>query len=366
MFVNLRNYGSLQEGAFVWKGEAYVSDIKNILVRFLGNRRTQRALNLFNKKYNISEGEEKADARLINFSEKLLTGSIGSASARILIGSVAKEKPVSLVEVLKILEESKETMASNKALKEQSNKLVELMDQLKLANNELREQDRIKDEFLDTVAHELKTPITSIKAASESLTDEETIPKELKNKFLDNISSDADRLVRLIHNILDFEKLAMGKAELEIQKHQLNQTINKAINGVSQIARKKGVHLTNVNGTLITASYDEDRLLQVLTNLLTNAVKFSDPDNGAITIAAKENKTTVQVVVEDNGKGIPEEDFNYVFDKFYQAKNQNIKKPEGSGLGLAISKKIIESHQGKIWIDRTYKQGARFIFSIPR
>ncbi|MGB5820633.1 MAG: ATP-binding protein [Saonia sp.] len=366
MFVDLKNYANLQEGAFIWKGEAYVSDIRNILVRFLGDRRTQRALNIFNKKYNISEGEERADARLINFSEKLLTGSIGSASARILIGSVAKEKPVSLVEVLNILEESKETIASNKALKEQSDKLVELTGQLKSANNELREQDRIKDEFLDTVAHELKTPITSIKAASEILADDDAMPQELKSRFLENISRDANRLARLIHNILDFEKLAMGTAELEIQKHQLDQTIEKAIHGVLQIARNKGVHLINSNGISITASYDEDRLLQVLTNLLSNAVKFSDSGSGVVTVTAEENKNRVQVIVEDNGRGIPAEDFNYVFDKFYQAKNQNIKKPEGSGLGLAISKKIIESHQGKIWIDKKYKEGARFIFSIPR
>lgn len=366
MFVNLGNYANLQEGAFVWKGEAYVSDIRNILVRFLGHRRTARALTIFNKKYDIPEKEERADARLINFSEKLLTGSIGSASARILIGSVAKEKPVSLMEVLKILEESRETIASNKALKEQSEKLVELTSRLKSANNELLEQDRTKDEFLDTVAHELKTPITSIKAASEILEDEDDMSPELKSKFLENISRDADRLARLIHNILDFEKLSMGRAELEIQKHQIGQTIDKAVKGIAQIAENKRVHLIHNNGKAIVAHYDEDRLIQVLTNLLSNAVKFSESDKGEITVTAKERKNNVQVIVQDNGRGIPEEDFKYIFDKFYQAKNQNIKKPQGSGLGLAISKKIIESHQGKIWVDKKYTEGARFIFCIPR
>ncbi len=97
MFVHHENYENLQEGAFVWKGEAYVADIKRLLNRFLGEQRTHRALTMFNKKYNISEQEEKADSRLINFSEKLLTGSIGSASAKILLASVSKEKPISLV-----------------------------------------------------------------------------------------------------------------------------------------------------------------------------------------------------------------------------------------------------------------------------
>ncbi len=366
MFINSSNYTNLQEGAFVWKGEAYVSDIRNVLTRFLGEERTERALNLFNLKYKVSKEEEMADARLINFSEKLLTGSIGSASARILIGSVAKEQPVSLLEVLKILEESKETIATNKVLKEKSEELTRLTEQLKTANSELLKQDRLKDEFLDTVAHELKTPITSIKAASEVLTDGNDMPQGLRNQFLDNIVTDADRLARLIHNILDLEKLSGGREQLEIQHNQINNTIKKAVDGIYQMAHNKGVHVIHQNGYEIKARYDEDRMLQVLTNLLSNALKFTEPDTGIITIVAQEKKNAIQVAVEDNGKGVPKEDVLYVFDKFYQSKHQNIKKPMGSGLGLAISRKIIESHQGKIWVDKKYIKGARFVFTIPK
>ncbi|MFD0862208.1 ATP-binding protein [Sungkyunkwania multivorans] len=365
MFVNSSNYSNLQEGAFVWKGEAYVTDIRDMLKRFLGKERTERALRIFNLKYNISDSEERADARLVNFSEKLLTGSIGSASARILIASVAKEQPVSLVEVLKILEESKETIATNKALKEKSQELTQLADQLKDANEELLEQDRIKDEFLDTVAHELKTPITSIKAASEVLVEDDEMPEDLKNKFLTNIARDSDRLVTLIHNILDLEKLSNGREELAIGNNQIEVTIEKAIRGVSQIASKKGVCVEFQNGQEINAQYDEDRMLQVLTNLLSNAIKFTEPEDGPIKVNAQKKKDKIQVSIEDNGKGIPKEDIKFVFDKFYQAKHQNIKKPLGSGLGLSISKKIIESHKGKIWVDKKYKKGARFVFTIP-
>ncbi|TSE09222.1 MULTISPECIES: ATP-binding protein [Aquimarina] len=366
MFVNSSNYANLQEGAFVWKGEAYVSDIRNVLTRFLGEERTERALNLFNLKYKVSKEEERADSRLINFSEKLLTGSIGSASARILIGSVAKEQPVSLLEVLKILEESKETIATNKALKEKSNELTILTNQLKEANSELLLQDRLKDEFLDTIAHELKTPITSIKAASEVLTDGDDMPDELQSKFLNNIVTDADRLARLIHNILDLEKLSSGREELEIQSNQISSTIEKAIYGISQIADSKGINVIHKNGSETIAKYDEDRMLQVLTNLLSNALKFTEPEKGIIKVVTKEKKNEIMIIVEDNGKGVPKEDFNYIFDKFYQSKHQNIKKPMGSGLGLAISKEIIESHQGEIWIDKQYKKGARFVFTIPK
>ncbi|MGB5435757.1 MAG: sodium:proline symporter, partial [Maribacter sp.] len=116
MFVDSKNSSTLQDNALVWKGEAYVADIKNVLTKFLGEARTQRALYLFFKKYDIPADTQMADARLINFSEKLLTGSIGGASAKILIAGVVKEQEISLPEVLKILEESKETISSNKVL----------------------------------------------------------------------------------------------------------------------------------------------------------------------------------------------------------------------------------------------------------
>nr|WP_297782493.1 ATP-binding protein [uncultured Allomuricauda sp.] len=365
MFVNHENYGNLQEGGFIWKGEAYVADIKRLLSRFLGEPRTNRALRLFNKKYNISETEERADARLINFSEKLLTGSIGSASAKILLASVSKETPISLVEVLNILEESKETKASNKLLREKSEELATMAQQLKAANEELRIQDKLKDEFLDTVAHELKTPITSIKAASEVLEDE-GMPPELRNRFLENINRDSDRLDTLIHNILDLEKLSGNRSELDIDQHNMSKTIQKGIKGVEQIASKKNIEIKFSKKEKVFAAYDEDRILQVLTNLLSNSLKFTEPDNGRIKILLEDLDNQVLVTIKDNGRGIPEEDKDYIFDKFYQSKNQNIKKPQGSGLGLAICKKIVESHKGSIAVDKEFKKGTRMIFSIPK
>ncbi|GLU44946.1 sodium:solute symporter family transporter [Allomuricauda sp. NBRC 101325] len=365
MFVNHENYGNLQEGGFIWKGEAYVADIKRLLTRFLGEQPTDRALRLFNRKYNISETEERADARLINFSEKLLTGTIGSASAKILLASVSKETPISLVEVLNILEESKETKATNKLLREKSEELSAMAKELKGANEELRIQDKLKDEFLDTVAHELKTPITSIKAASEVLEDPD-MPVELRNQFLQNISRDTDRLNTLIHNILDLEKLSSNVTVLDLQTYAVHKTILKAINGVEQIAKKKNVTIKFKGSENVKATYDEDRIIQVLTNLISNSLKFTEPHIGKIKIHLEEQKSDLLIIVEDNGKGIPDEDKEYIFEKFYQSKNQNIKKPQGSGLGLAICKKIVESHNGSIWVDHKAKKGTRMLFSIPK
>ena len=364
LVVNASSYGDLQENAFVWRGEAYVSEIRKALTRFLGEKRTTRALDIFYRKYDLNPQEEKADARLVNFSEKLLTGSIGAASAKLMISSVVKEQPVTLPEVLKILEESKETITANKQLQQQSYDLKRLSDNLKEANEALVEKDRQKDEFLDTVAHELKTPTASIRAASEILADADDMPKELKQKFLENIVNDADRLAVLITNILDLEKLSSGREIMDKKEHLLKNTVTKAVDGIYQLALKKGVHIKVNKVENISMFYDEDRILQVFTNLLSNSIKFVPEGNGVIKINAVKNDQKVIMSFEDNGKGIPPEDMQYIFEKFYQSNDQNFKKPIGSGMGLAISRHIIESHNGTITVDPNFKKGARFIVEL--
>ncbi|OAB78660.1 ATP-binding protein [Cochleicola gelatinilyticus] len=366
MFVDSKNFTTLQDSALVWKGEAYVADIKNVLIRFLGEYRANRALKIFFTKYKLSPDTQLADARLINFSEKLLTGSIGSASAKILIASVVKEEQISLVEVLKILEESKETIVSNKVLIEKSEELSQLTSKLKDANDELITKDKQKDDFLDTVAHELKTPITGIRAATELLMDDDDdMPNDIKNQFLTNILQDSDRLGRLINNILDFEKLETGRLNLTISQLDIQQTIKKAVASTQHIAAKKGIQINVKNVHRFKIKYDEDRILQVLYNLLSNAIKFCEPETGTIEIDYKLGSTVLEISVSDNGKGIPPEDIDYIFDKFYQSQHQNTIKPEGSGLGLAITKQIIEKHNGKIWADKARKKGAKLVFTLP-
>ena len=344
MFVDSTKYAELNEDGYVWKGEAYVRDIKEVLTRFLGEKRTERALNLFYIKNNINKKTPYADARLVSFSEKLLTGSIGSASSRILISSVVKEEEISLPEVLNILDETQKAKESNK---------------------ELKERDKQKDAFLDTVAHELKTPITSIRALSEILLDDDEIDIDTKNQFLTSILSESQRVSRLINNILDIEKLASGKNVLELKENSIKNTIDKSIAVVKQIALNKGIHLNTQGVSDVKIIYDADRIQQVLINLLSNAIKFSNEEIGEVSVKTYVNDHKVEVSVEDNGKGIEPSDLLSIFDKFYQSKNQTILKPVGSGLGLAISKQIIESHNGKIWAENKKPHGAKVTFILP-
>lgn len=366
MFVDSNNITNLQDNALVWKGEAYVADIKKVLVKFLGPERTERALDIFFRKYNLPPDSQMADARLISFSERLLTGSIGGASSKILISSVVKEDEISLIEVLKILEESKENISKNKYLKEQSDEFKNLTKLLKKANEDLIVKDKQKDDFLDTVAHELKTPITGIRAATELLLDEEDdMPQETKSQFLNNILNDSDRLSRLINHILDFEKLATGRIKLNLQPNYIKLSIEKVIANLNQILVNNQIEVVVKNKAPVLLKYDEDRIIQVITNLMSNAIKFCDQKKGKIILEYYVENSMLNVLITDNGKGIPIQDIDFIFNKFYQSINQNTIKPVGSGLGLAICQKIVENHQGQIWAKNTNKSGATFGFQLP-
>ncbi|WP_410492595.1 sensor histidine kinase [Chryseobacterium sp. FH1] len=305
-------------------------------------------MRIFNLKYNIDTRTETADARFIKFSENLLSGRIGTASAKILIEGVTHEDKISLKEVLEILEESKENISLNKKLTEQSRELRQLSNELSFANENLIFKDKQKDDFLDSVAHELRTPITAIRSAGEILTDDDDIPLEIKREFLNNIITESDRLNEIINDILYLDKLEHGEIALSINQNNIIETYQKALNPISHLIHQKKIHLSEVD--LLTNhifEYDEARLIQVFQNILGNALKFTD-EQGTIQAKFQEKDGQLFIKIFNTGKQIPEDDLNLIFDKFYQSRNQNLRKPSGSGLGLAICKKIVEAHKGSI------------------
>lgn len=366
MYVDIDQYSTNHESAFIWKGTAYTRDIERILIRFLGEERTKRALNIFQLKYNVDKEQEKADSRLIKFAENLLTGHIGTASARILISSVVKEEKITLPEVLAILEESKENIILNKKLTETSNELQKISAQLKSANNELLKKDKQKDEFLDTVTHELRTPITAIRAAGEILHDDQDIPDEIRLRFLQNIITESDRLNRLINTILDLEQFESGKQKVQLAEHNITETISLALDPLNQLIKKESIAIDfHLPENLRTTHYDEERIIQVIQNLISNAIKFCDKKDPKIELSVSQNDSDTLFKFYNNGKHIPQDDLNFLFDKFFQSSSQTLKKPIGSGLGLTICKEIIEIHKGKIWaVNET--TGVSFCFTIPQ
>ena len=351
IYVDINRYIQNHEGAYIWKGKANVSDIRKILVKFLGDKKTKQALKIFNLKYNIDDENDTADSRFIKFSENLLSGRIGTASAKILIEGVTKEDKISLPEVLKILEESKENITLNRKLTEQSRQLRRLSDDLRSANSSLIEKDKQKDDFLDSVTHELRTPITAIRAAGEILLDDDDIPVEIKKDFLENIISESDRLNEIINDILYLDKLESGTIKLNINKNNIIDTYHKALKPIYHLIQQKNLHHSEIN--LLNDNefyYDEARIIQVFQNILGNAYKFTE-ESGMIQVKFQEKDNLLKIGIFNTGKKIPDEDIDLIFDKFYQSKHQNIRKPVGTGLGLAICKKIIDAHQGKIYAE---------------
>ncbi len=348
IFADIDDYIQNHENAYIWRGTANISDIEKILVKFLGEKKTMQALKIFNLKYNINDENDTADARFIKFSENLLSGRIGTASAKILIEGVTKEDKISLPEVLKILEESKENITQNRQLTEQSVQLRLLSEDLQNANENLVFKDKQKDEFLDTVAHELRTPITAIRATSEILIDDEEMPDEIKKEFLSNIISESDRLAEIINDILYLDKLEAGTVLLNMEKNNIIQTYQKALKPLTHLFEKGNIHHSLVN--LLPQElfeFDEKRMIQVFQNIVGNALKFTN-EHGMIQTKFQTKDGLLKISMFNTGKLIPEEDLDFIFDKFYQSKNQNIRKPQGSGLGLSIVKKIINAQGGNI------------------
>ncbi|WP_411813102.1 ATP-binding protein [Chryseobacterium scophthalmum] len=365
LYVDIDKYIQNHENAFIWRGTAYVSDIKNILERFLGKKKTEQAMRIFNIKYNIDSQTETADSRFIKFSENLLAGRIGTASAKILIEGVTKEDKISLKEVLNILEESKENITLNKKLTEKSEELKQLSNDLSAANENLIVKDRQKDDFLDSVAHELRTPITAIRSAGEILADDDDIPLDIKREFLNNIITESDRLSEIINDILYLDKLQHGEIALNIQENNIIETYKKALNPILHLIQQKFIHVSEVdllNNYLF--EYDEARMIQLFQNILGNALKFTE-EQGTIQTKFSEKENLLIIKIFNTGKNIPEEDLEVIFDKFYQSKNQNIIKPTGSGLGLAISKRIVEAHNGTIKAENS-GLGVTFTVTLTR
>lgn len=364
LYVDINDYIHNHENAYIWRGTANISDIQKILIKFLGEKKTEQALKIFNLKYNISDESDTADARFIKFSENLLSGRIGTASAKILIEGVTKEDKISLPEVLKILEESKEHISTNKQLREQGLQLKNLSEDLQSANENLILKDQQKDDFLDSVAHELRTPITAIRATSEILLDDDEMPLEIKTEFLENIISEVDRLTEIINDILYLDKLEAGTLPLQISENNILETYQKALKPLKQLMEQKKLHHTEIN--LLDdeiLNYDEMKMIQVFQNILGNAVKFT-PEQGIIQAKFRKKEDQIRISIFNTGKNIPEEDLEFIFDKFYQSKNQNIRKPMGSGLGLAICKKIIAAHHGKI-ASKNKETGVVFEINLP-
>jgi Na+/proline symporter/nitrogen-specific signal transduction histidine kinase len=369
LFVDIEKYIEAGNDFEVVKRRAKLSDIRNLLNRFLGEDRSNILLRQYENDRNISLMRISiADADLVGFAETHIAGAIGAPSAKTLISSIVKEDPVSFEEILSILEQTQEILQYSRALEKKSTELEATTIQLKTANDQLKELDRLKAEFITTVTHELRTPITSIKSLSKILLDNnKKLDETRREKFLGIVVDECNRIARLINQVLDLEKIQSQRVEWQAEPLVLNDVVKQSFDSVSLMLPEKKIDyqfITSNNKINITG--DKDKLTQVMVNLLSNAIKFCAPQSGVVNVTLTQHTEYVaRIYVQDNGIGILSEHKHLIFEKFTQLSNNEFGKPHGSGLGLFITKTIIEHHGGKIWVESQPNMGATFIVELP-
>lgn len=238
------------------------------------------------------------------------------------------------------------------------------------SNEKLKQMYAIKSDFTSMVSHELRTPLTAIREGISIVLDQAV--GEINNdqrEFLMVAKRNVDRLKRLIDDVLDFSKLESKRMEFKMTAEDLNMLVQEVVEAQRSVAQKKGLSVEiDLDSTFDRILFDRDRITQVLTNLMSNAIKFTQ--NGEIIVRTKKdnNSNVVVLSVQDAGAGISEEDLPKLFQKFQQLGRGNARKTGGTGLGLAISKQIIEQHGGKIWVESEIGKGSIFFctFLIKR
>ena len=348
-----------------WRNAASVGDLARVVARFLGQQRAEQA-------FAGADPEEPAGPERLRLAERLLAGAIGGASARVALASSVSAGAVEAAELLRMLDETSDVIAHSRQLELKTAELEHATDALRAANDRLTELDRLKDDFLSTVTHELRTPLTSIRALSEILHDDPELDSEQRQEFLAVIIKESERLTRLINQVLDMAKIEAGALDWRIEAIDPALLLAQAVAATEALFLERGIALSvDIPGNLPPVRGDEDRVIQVVVNLLSNAAKFT-PTGGLTRLEAKLDGDALRIAVIDSGPGVARKDRNIVFERFRQAGDMLTGKPAGTGLGLAIAKRIVEHLGGRIGVadapaglDAESGKGAAFWFTLP-
>jgi two-component system phosphate regulon sensor histidine kinase PhoR len=229
---------------------------------------------------------------------------------------------------------------------------------------ELRNLQTMRRELVGNISHELRTPITGIKAMVETLQSSAIDDKQVAKDFLYRIESEADRLAQMVAELTQLSRIESGQAELKMEPVSLNALADEVLVEMKPLAEKQHVTLSKqLSPDLPSVKVDRERIRQTIVNLVHNAIKFNNPD-GSVTVATNHDNKSVSLSVADTGIGIPEDDLPHVFERFYKA--DKARTVGGSGLGLAIAKHTIQAHGGEISARSQEGKGSTFTFILPR
>ena len=229
--------------------------------------------------------------------------------------------------------------------------------------SERREIERMKDEFISVVSHELRTPLTSIRGSLGLLASGALDSPERSQRMLDIALANSDRLIALVNDILDLERIASGRAEIELADTDTTSLVETTFDATRGAADAARVALVS-EGDHLALRVDPGRVVQVLTNLVGNAIKFSEPE-GVVTVRSSVRAREAWIEVIDRGRGIPADRIDSIFERFEQVDSSDARDKGGTGLGLAIAKAIVEQHDGRIWVESEVGKGTTFTVALP-
>jgi two-component system sensor histidine kinase GlrK len=307
-------------------------------------------------------GEAGASARSLVIIMALATVVLGMGISFLITRSITKPLTILMEKTRKVSEGIFESGLSISSPPE----MKKVAEAFNLMCGKLKALNKMKSDFFSTVSHELRMPLISMREGTDLLSEDLGVSTTEKEKrLLAILSEESDRLIGLVNSLLDLSKMEAGMMTYDFQPANLEPLIEQSINEISPLAEAKRISIEKkMEGILPRVEIDTERILQVLRNLIGNAVKFS-PDGGQVRVLARPVHQGVEVSVTDTGPGIPQESLTIIFNKFEQVSLVGSSRTKGTGLGLAIVKHIIQSHGGKVWAESELGEGSRFIFVLP-
>ena len=237
--------------------------------------------------------------------------------------------------------------------------------QIETMLEELKKAELVRREFVANVSHELRTPLTSIRTYAETISDTQEIPQETEEEFLRVIINESDRMTKIVQDLLELSRFDSGTSVLSVEKFSIEQSVRDVYAAIVLEAKKRNQELNlELEWKLPSIKGDRARIEQVLMNTMSNALKYT-PDGGKIEVFSGSSDGNVWVKIEDTGVGIPKEDLDRVFDRFYRVDKARSRESGGTGLGLSIAKEIVSKHGGDIQIESMQGKGTSITISLP-
>lgn len=362
-FVDVFRRRAVPQSNFI-RGTATANDLFFVAERVLGERRAAALFESAARETGVDPALLDPTPEFIARLERELAGSIGSASAHVMLSKVVAGGDVSLEEMMQMADETQQVIEYSQQLERTSEELRLTAQKLEDANAQLRELDSQKDEFLSQVSHEVRTPMTSIRSFSELLLEPEGLQEAQRRRFVSTIHQESLRLTKLLDEILDLSALERGERSWQNAPVDADAALERAMSVCDALMRQRGVVLEQGDRSGATmVEGDADRLCQVFINLLSNAVKYNEAEQPVVRVTSMVRNGMFIAEVADNGAGIPKGERTLIFEKF--ARGQRATDQTGAGLGLAISRQIIARMNGTLDLVPGTLPGACFRVKLP-